>query len=182
VRVRLRPPCTPDELVEFYSTPHDHTRYPDHTLRVEHTVSLAKDLCRLTGTGPRLVADLSCGNATIPRALCDQPVLGDIAPGYPLTGPIENTVHLVDYADLWVLSETAEHLDDPDRVLTLIREKASLLVLSTPLAEFDNRNPQHYWGWDQDGVRDMLKTAGWEPVVWSTMIQPNAAFQIWGCR
>ncbi len=182
MRVRLRPAWSAAELAALCPVPHDHHEYPSHTIRVEHTISLARALCRETGVEARVVADLSCGNATIPRALCGAPILGDFAPGYPLTGPIECTLPLVDYADLFVLSETAEHLDNPDLVLSRIREKASLLVLSTPLSEFDDHNEQHYWGWDADGVREMLEATGWEPVLWSTVTMPGASFQIWGCK
>jgi hypothetical protein len=182
VRVRLRPPLTAEEAAGFYATPHDHTQYPSHTIRVEHTIALARDLSRITRIPAHVVADLSCGNAAIPRALAEDPVLGDLAPGYPLTGPLEHTIPLVDYADLWVLSETAEHLENPDMVVSRIREKASLLVLSTPLGEFTSDNEQHLWGWDQQGVRDMLEAAEWQPKVWSTVTMPDAAFQIWGCR
>ncbi len=183
MRVRLRPAWSETELAEICPAPHDHTRYRSHIIRVEHTISVGAALIRETmWHDPVTVADLSCGDATIPRALCPDPVLGDFAPGYPITGMIEKTVHLIPQVDLFVLSETAEHLDDPDTVLRAIRGKAGRLLLSTPLAESDDHNREHYWGWDATGIREMLEAAGWAPVVWSTVIGPEAAFQIWGCR
>jgi len=183
VRVRLRPAWSEAELAELCPVPHDHTKYRSHIVRVEHTISLGQALLRDTEMPAVVtVADLSCGDAVIPRALCADPVLGDFAPGYPVTGMIENTVISCPLVDLFVLSETAEHVDDPDGLLAAIRYRAHRLLLSTPLAEFDDHNDQHYWGWDLDGVREMLIGAGWDPVLWSTVTGPDAAFQIWGSR
>ncbi len=182
MRVRLRPAWSEAELTELCPVPHDHAKYRSHIVRVEHTISLGQALCRETGMTPATVADLSCGDAVIPWALCEDPVLGDFAPGYPVTGMIEETIHLIPHVDLFVLSETIEHLDDPDLMLRVIRGKSHRLLLSTPLGEFDDHNIQHYWGWDGEAVREMLEAAGWAPVVWSTVTGPDAAFQIWGCR
>ena len=85
-------------------------------------------------------------------------------------------------ADLFICSETVEHLDDPDTVLKHIRKRCRALVLSTPLAEFTPVNPEHYWGWDHDGVREMLTAAEWEPEIQRDVIHPLAQYQLWGCR
>jgi hypothetical protein len=182
VRLRLRPAWDEEELARFCPHPHNHADYPSHIIRVEHTISLGWALLRAERVKSPSVADLSCGDAVIPRALCDDPVLGDFAPGYPIQGYIERTLGQCPPVDLFVFSETAEHVDDPDGVLARIRRTARLLLLSTPLGEFDDSNLQHYWGWDQDGVREMLQFAGWEPMIWSTVTMPDASFQIWGCR
>jgi hypothetical protein len=63
--------------------------------------------------------------------------------------------------DVFVLSETLEHVERPAELLAAIRKKARHLLLSTPLAEFDDRNPEHYWGWDKAGIRELLDVAGW---------------------
>ncbi len=95
---------------------------------------------------------------------------------------IEQTIHSIGQVDLFICSETVEHLDNPDQALADIREHAQMLVLSTPLAEFHAGNPQHYWGWDHDGVREMLEGAGWKPELQRDVLHPLAQFQIWGCR
>jgi hypothetical protein len=183
MRMRLRPAWSEAELAAFCPVPHKHTDYRSHIVRVEHTISLGRALLRESQMdGYVSVADLSCGDAVIPRALCDDPVLGDFAPGYPITGMIQDTIADCPPVDLFALSETVEHLDDPDMVLRAIRDKAKRLLLSTPLGEFDDHNEQHYWGWDQDGIRQLLYDSSWTPIVWSTVTGPDAAFQIWGCR
>lgn len=184
MRVRLHPPHTEEYLRELYAVPHNHTRWEDHLVRVEKTIELAHALA----PDPRVIADLSCGDAAISQALAGmasekpQVILGDYAPGYEITGPIEETLTKVDHADLWIISETVEHLDDPDGVLAGIRYRSDALVLSTPLSEFDPVNPEHYWGWDHDGVRDLLIGAGWNVAMQWDVIHPLAQYQIWGCR
>jgi hypothetical protein len=189
MRVRLRAAHPPAMLALLYATPHRHDRWADHRARVEATIALAIEL----GV-PESVADLSCGDAAIVRALADwaqaqgQPVavtLGDIAPGYELHGPIEQTLHQLGHVGLLVCTETIEHLDDPDAVLALARVKAGMLVLSTPLSEMHAGNPEHYWGWDKDGVRDMLSAAGWLTVIQRDISCESAGatwtYQLWGC-
>lgn len=186
-RVRLRPAYDEAQLAELYPVPHDHTRWPDHIVRVDQTIALARDLA----PDAKVIADLSCGDAAIARELAGaaaahgeqvQLILGDYAPGYEITGPIEETLTQVKRADLWIISETVEHLDDPDGVLAGIRYRSDALVLSTPLSEFEPVNPEHYWGWDHDGVRDLLIGAGWNIAMQRDVLHPLAQYQIWGCR
>lgn len=181
MRVRLREAYTPDELAAVYPRPHSHERWPDHRLRVALTVPVARFMYR-GGS----VADLSCGDAAIAKqtAPAENLILGDLAPGYGLQGPIEDTLDLIPSVDLFLCCETLEHLDDPDVMLTRIRRKARALVLSTPDGETDGGNPEHYWGWGVEDVRGMLTAAGFMPVVCQRFeVAPlSVAFQIWGCE
>lgn len=186
MRVRLRPMPSVDELAAMYAEPHDHTRWDDHRFRVDVTSALAHHLLPRGGT----VADLSCGDAAIAVRLGASHdatlVLGDFAPGYAFHGPIEETIEQIPDVDLFVCSETIEHLDDPDMVLAAIRRKAKTLLLSTPEGETDDRNPQHVWGWDCEAVEKMLRDAGFAPAVYNLLdLRPAGgtyAFQIWACR
>ncbi len=205
MRARLRPMPGPDELARLYAEPHDHHRWPwPHDIRVDATVSLAVRMIeRDTGLGPVppwprtpagwTIADLSCGNAEIPRtvasmlALASTPTLGDLAPGYELHGPLERTLDEVAPHDLLICSETIEHLDDPDAVLTKARAKFARLLVTTPIGEtFDQpigENPEHVWGWDQDGVAGLLRGAGWDPAERIDLVLPDTySFQAWWCR
>lgn len=189
-RVRLRPAHSDDVLAQMYAAPHQHGRWADHRIRVEQTIGLGRELIALTGP-PATIIDLSCGDAAIVRGLVPsvpacQVILGDIAPGYQYHGPIEKTILDAGYADLFVLCETLEHLDDPDSVLAAIRYRAASLICSTPLGEFSTRNPQHYWGWDKAGLRDTLTGAGFTPVLyrqaaWTDDGEFCWRYQIWGC-
>ena len=185
-RVRLRPAYGPEELARIYATPHDHTQFPDHHLRVAATIDVARWLA-----GQQQVtraADLSCGNGAILRAL-DAPhaIYGDYAPGYEHTGPIEETVERIDPVDLLICSETLEHLDDPDKVLAQIRAKAATLVLSTPVEAWNDDNPEHYWAWSREDVEEMLAAAGFRPGVYASVdfrgLHPQLyQFGVWGVR
>lgn len=154
--VRLRPAHSPADIARIYSRPHDHRRYGrGHGERVDETIRVGR-----TAVGVGTVADLSCGNAAIARALCKSPVLGDLAPGYPIVGPIEETIKDIEPVDLFVLSETLEHLDDPAAVLRDVRARCRRLLLSTPVDNDGDTNDEHYWSWSGRDVEDMLEAAG----------------------
>lgn len=131
----------------MYAVPHDHRRYGrGHGERVAATILLASSVPAQT------VADLSCGNAAIATALCPSPVLGDAAPGYPIHGPIEETLLQIEPVDMLILSETLEHVDNPQLVLARIADKTRILILSTPLECWGDTNAEHLWAWDRDAV------------------------------
>jgi len=183
-RQRLRPAWTDDELTHIYAKPHDHRRWLDHHLRVEVTIQVGR---WLSGDGAGSAADLSCGNGAILRAMpAQRKIFGDFAPGYRITGPIEKTIDEIGPVGLFVLSETLEHLDDPDAVLKVIRTKTRHLLLSTPVDAWDDSNPEHYFAWSRQDVEDMLAAAGFETVVYNAIdLRPAGyvyQFGVWGCR
>lgn len=191
-RWRLRPYPSPAELARMYATPHDHTRWADHLIRADVTTMIGAWLLRDRRVGA-VIADLSTGNATIPRGIADMVnmprealILGDFAPRYEHVGPIEQTIERLadDSVDLFVCSETIEHLEFPEAVLARIRAKARRLLLSTPIGEtLADDNPEHIHGWTVEGVVDMLATAGWRPTVVNELKLPDFVydFMILGC-
>ena len=186
MRRRLRPMPTAEELAELYATPHDHTQWADHMIRVDVTSAIASRIFPKGGA----VADLSCGDGLIARRLGAthraQVILGDFAPGYEHTGPIEQTIDLIPPVDLFICCETIEHLDDPDGMLARIRRRTNRLLLSTPDGENDDLNPEHVWGWDAEAVDKMMRDAGFTPEIHTTVdLRPAGcvySFQIWLCR
>jgi len=154
----------------MYPVPHDHLRWRDHHLRVEVTVRVGRWI--LEGLEPEAYsgADLSCGNGSILGSLqVIKKYYGDFAPGWPLTGPIEKTLDEIPHVDIFVLSETLEHLDDPDLVLRGIREKSGQLLLSTPVGCWNDSNLEHLWAWTREDLEDMLRAAGWHPYIYSSV-------------
>lgn len=187
---RLRQLPTPDELAAMYATPHDHRLWGQgHHDRVEATIELARE--SIAEVDRQRVADLSCGNGVIASALCssqrgwDDLHLGDLAAldGSWLVrnyhGPIEETIHLIPEVDVFVCSETIEHLDDPGHVLELVRSKAQHLVLSTPVDCWDDTNGEHCWAWDCEGVEDLAASAGWSPVAFERLPTEAYTYGIW---
>lgn len=182
-RERLRA-AYPDALLgKYYAKPHSHFDNADHRLRVAITIAMARAL------GPvGSVADLACGDAAIVSAVnAPQRHLGDLAPGYPICGTIESTIGQIPPVDLFVCTETVEHLDDPDTVLKAVRGKTTTLLLSTPVGCFHDTNPEHYWAWDREAVEAMFGAAGFTPFTYVeldlTSYGPDHyCFGQWLCR
>lgn len=182
-RVRLRPAHSPEDLRRIYATPHNHSKWGDHRVRVALTAQFAHMLTGRVGSA----ADLSCGDATILKALdVGTRYLGDFAPGYPVTGPIDDTLDEIPAVDLFVNCETLEHLDDPDATLKRIRAKTRALILSTPVDAFEDTNREHYWAWSRQGVEDMLTAAGFGVLTYMAIdFRPAGAeyqFGVWYCQ
>src|SRR5262245_47837309 len=189
-RERTRPAHDLATLAALYGVPYRSAeRGPDHIERVRVTAGLAAGI--MARHGLATLADLSCGDGEMARAvrLLLHPgiglTLGDYAahPDLDLVGPMEETISQLDPVDLFLCSETLEHLDDPDLVLRQIRASAKWLVCSTPLAAWGDPNPEHYWAWDEADLHDMLIAAGWKPRTYATL-QPEPGyytFQLWAC-
>jgi hypothetical protein len=184
---RLRPAYTNEELARVYAQPYAHDNWPDHVERVEHT---ARFLARVAEDGGyRTVADLSCGDGAVVRLAHERrpfraTYLGDVQPGHWswLRGPITETMYLIPCVDVLVLSETLEHLDEPLAVLRALRERAGSILVTTPCGEWDDGNPQHYWGWDEEGVRSLLEAAEFRPYRHHLFTPESVAyytFQVW---
>jgi hypothetical protein len=182
-RVRLRPAHDEAALARIYAKPHNHTKWLDHKVRVAVTAQFAHALAGHVDSG----ADLSCGDGTILSSLdIGTRYFGDYAPGYSLTGPIDDTLEQIPMVDLFVCCETLEHLDDPDVTLKAVRGKAKTLVLSTPVDAFQDGNLEHYWAWSREGVETMLVAAGFTVVAYASVdFRPAGGeyqFGVWYCR
>lgn len=181
MRQRTRPKYSDEELREIYARPHDHKNWHDHLIRVEATKQVARWMFK-----GHSVADLSCGNGEIAKSLnAKHTFLGDYAPGYEYTGPIDETISKLPISvEMFICSETLEHLDDPDHTLMLIRESTDKLIISTPMDNWGDPNPEHYWAWSRNDVEVMLRLAGFEPEIFMAIELPNYLYnyQIWGCK
>jgi 2-polyprenyl-3-methyl-5-hydroxy-6-metoxy-1,4-benzoquinol methylase len=206
MRRQLRPFYTEEQLMQIYDHPYDHTRWMDHVFRIERTLKFAAELihgCKINGGS---VIDLSCGDGAIVRELYRMGLvgaagmqLGDRVPAEHLTvvGPIEQTIKSFQpqsiirccgkpgvnrYHDLFICTETLEHVEDPDALLREIRLTANYAIFTTPAGEFDDRNEEHYWGWDADGLREMLTEAGFTVVSHEIVPTSYYTYQFWGVK
>jgi hypothetical protein len=185
---------TAEEEAEVYAQSYDHTRWDEHRVRVQETIQFVAGLS--IGHGWESGIDLSCGDGAIMLGLKRAGVvrtayLGDRAWAHHLDviGELEHTIPLstapsrIQY-DVMVMSETIEHLRDPDCVLRLAHDLADWLVVTTPVGETTERhgNPEHYWSWDVSDVKEMLITAGWNPVEHKLLDLPYYTYQLWGCH
>lgn len=184
---QLRPFHTPEQRARVYARPYAHETWPDHIERVEATTAVL-DAYALS-VGALSVADLSCGDGAI-LASSERPwekiYTADLVPtiGMWRSGPIEETILELPHVDLFLCSETLEHVEDPTALLRQIRKRSEYMVLTTPDGETGNRNQEHYWGWDQEGVRELLTETGW--VGQAETFRPAYPgswydFQMWTC-
>lgn len=181
-RLRCREKYSDEALAAIYAQPWPHgtnVQGKDHVLRLNATLKMAG---RFINSEDTLGADLSCGDAYLSRHIPNVTwILGDFAPGYPIQGPIEETIYQISMVDVFLCCETLEHLDDPDSFLRALRYKTRKLIISTPICRWYDENPQHYWSWDTKAVKKMLIEAGFEPVDYEeTYSDPGYCFQIFG--
>lgn len=159
---RLRPVPSRETLQSMYPKPHDHRIFGrGHRERVAMMIKFAVEQRWPTA------ADLSCGNGAVLEAVdADQRFFGDLAPGWPIEGPIEETISGLPYiVDLLIMGETLEHLGNPEAVLQLAATTARYLLVSTPIDAWDDSNAEHLWAWDREGVEGLLTVSGWESIL-----------------
>lgn len=194
LRERVRPRWSDEDLAKIYASPFDHRALGEGSLpRVETSGWIGRSLTEASGAQRPVhtVADLSCGNGLIARSIpAQQHLLGDFAPGYEFSGPIEQTVAEIPDVDMFVCCETLEHLWEPAEVLWQIRRKTRLLVCSVPLWERaeQEQNGEHYWAFDRAGFESLLYEQGFMPVLFAEVpgypVGGDGGFYqtgIWGC-
>jgi hypothetical protein len=210
-RIQLRPIRTEAEEHAFYAERYPegycHSVWPDHVERVGASVEHIRRYMSQIKTA----ADLSCGDGAIVKALAPdltEAYLGDIngvsiatqlavkdagcpkvitVGGRALPDSLWALPEREHPVDLLVLSETLEHVPDPDGLLRSAAHFGRYLFLSTPLDEHPSvGNPEHYWGWGQGDIHEMLWDSGWSPldvkllVPESTRHMSNAyTYQLW---
>jgi hypothetical protein len=180
------------ELDADYSRPWEHAGYDHGNLANCPNRWTFWNVCVAFGEGfgrVGSIADMSCGDAKIPRALAEfsevEPLLGDYAEGYPYRGTLQETLPQIPVVDLYVCTNTLEHLNEPDEDLRLIREHCANLLLAVPIDEWDAAG-QHLWAWSKEGVEDMIAAAGFARSAYCevdmTPLWEHLKFGIWACR
>lgn len=131
------------------------------------------------------IADMSAGGSSITPMIASHygviPYLGDLGAqySYQFTGTLQETVPRLPVVDLYVCSETLEHLRDPDTDLRLIRKHCKNLLLTTPVWEEPELvSHGHLWTWRREDVEYMLEQADFEPEEFLEV----SIFGLWKCK
>ena len=135
------------------------------------------------------VGDMSAGGSSITPYIASyfdcSPTLGDLGSqyGYENVGTLQETLPNQPVFDLYVCSETLEHLANPDADLPLIRQHCKYLLLTTPI----NETPElvshgHLWTWEQEDIEEMLNVAGFEPIEFHPVQVDGTVFGVWKCQ
>lgn len=194
MKKQIRPFYSDEHLAAIYPLPYNHAFWEDHRTRVTATVDMVTGWG--SGAGWFDGIDLTCGDGAILQRLHDRGIVqrtyfGDLvpAPHLDIQGRVEDTIVAETYPDgsgrswdLYVCSETLEHLWNPEKVLRDARKLAARAVFSTPIDEGpEHDNPEHYWSWGVDDVCGMLVAAGWTPERFQRLPLSYYNFQIWCC-
>lgn len=215
VRLRPAYPDPTAFYVYRYPSGYQHTQWPDHVERVRATVDfvrphldhfLIESMADLSCGDGAIARGIIQHRSTSATTRIRRAVLGDLNLDYRLVtasrenpveswpstiqflhGPAEAMLERLDPpVDLFVCSETLEHLDDPDAFLTEVRKRARYLLITTPDGESDPAmNPEHYWGWGTYDVSQMLHHTGWsvvDHILFSPANPSPYLFQMWLVR
>lgn len=177
-----------------YQVLRSNLKWPDHRLRTLATGAVIR------WVEPSSALDPACGDGSIlAEVLHHRPgmsvMVSDISQknvehavsilpgsvGWVL--PIEQAI--TNDADVVVLTEILEHLEDPDAILRLARQHHNALVASSPVMRpgQHDRNPEHLWQFDREGYEEMLRRAGWETTQYTFLeFRSEYDFGIWACR
>lgn len=154
--------------------------HAEHRERAQHTIEVAQRLIDVHGLSS--VADLSCGDGTIVKALRDlsRVTMSDVSEGVDLDVGLDE----LDSVDLFIFTETLEHLEEPWRILNRIADKTTWLLLSCPYDESPGiGNIEHYWTFDETDIGGLLAEAGFDSrtVSWHLLSNPTwtYTYQIW---
>lgn len=195
MRLRIADRSAPD-----YQVARDNTSWADHRLRTRITAEM------IAWLEPRFVVDPAAGDGSVvAMAHSLRPIqvafLGDIsAPNVEIMQDVSAAVEtfvalgsaedilepITEVADVVVLTEFLEHVEDPAKILRLARQKGKRLVASSPLwaagGSFDP-NPEHLWQFNAEGYDTLLTETGWKPLAMIPLYFPTMYdFQIWAAE
>lgn len=125
--------------------------------------------------GGKTVVDLGCGDGGLLQLLKENSIKSW---GYDLMPKnIDYSVNVrgvdarytdfkndeIEYADIAVMTEVLEHLEDPHGTVKNIPSK--FLITSSPYNETDQHHYEfHLWAWDNQGYKDLIVQGGYEVI------------------
>lgn len=178
---KLRRFYNPSQLTQIYSHTYSPDSWPEHRERVARTIEIAQQL--IDEYELKSVADLSCGNGAIVDALrVADKLKNDISTAGT---SIEERVLMMEPVDLFICTETIEHIEAPWTVLEHVAQRTKWLLLSTPLDEDPSiGNYEHYWSFELRDVMTMLDHSTFYAASYELLGKPHwtYSYQIWTAR
>jgi 2-polyprenyl-3-methyl-5-hydroxy-6-metoxy-1,4-benzoquinol methylase len=84
----------------------------------------------------------------------------------------------IDWADLTIITECLEHLEDPHSMVRRIGTYSKAIIASSPASETaESHDECHAWVWDPDDYRALIELGGFQ-VVKHEVLQGGYDFQI----
>lgn len=156
---KLRRFMTPAEFAKNYATQFNHRSHYSHVERIEHTVKIAQEL--IDKEGIKRIADFSAGDRAVVNGLhgYEDAWLHDITDdGVDIVERLRAETFTY---DLFICTETIEHVEQPWTLLEEIAPRTRWLLLSTPLDEDPAKNNwEHYWTFEATDIDDLLTQSG----------------------
>lgn len=151
----------------------NHLDQHDHRERLLKAVEFVKEA---VGLGANTVVDLGCGDGGLLSLLKNEGIKSwgyDLMPhnieyainvrGVDARYTDFNNDNTIEYADVVIMTETLEHMEDPHSVVRSLPSK--YLVASSPYNENNNSHYEfHLWAWDNEGYCKLLEQGGYTVV------------------
>lgn len=158
-----------------------HLEQPIHQQRLHIAAGYVIDFAYqryMNGAMITRVIDLGCGDGGLLSLIKDQSYIEafgyDFQPsntaGWADRGVTAYAMNFIDSktwhqmiprADLYVMTEVLEHLEDPHGMVDRVFARDASLVCSSPWMEHEgNIDACHAWAWDMPGYVNMIETAG----------------------
>lgn len=145
-----------------------HLEEANHRDRLLRTAEIVKELLEDHCDS---VVDIGCGDGGLLSLLGDTHAWGyDLSPAAvqaarEVRGVDARLLDLINqpvqWADITVITEVLEHLEDPHSFVRRIAENSKVVVASSPVYETGEYHYEfHTWAWDWDGYHNLIARAG----------------------
>lgn len=145
-----------------------------HRQRLLEVVEMVKKITK--NRKQTRIVDLGCGNGGLLHELQElgyknikgydlQPSNVEGSKKYNV--PVEyldfvNNIENIENANIYILTEVLEHLVDPHKLLSDIKDKCKYVIASTPWNETDTSHYEyHLWAWTDGSLADVFRDAGY---------------------
>jgi len=167
------------ENIDFVSSDWYKDRESAHHLEesthIERLLITKDFVLKAINMGGKTIVDLGCGDGGLLYLIKDEPYKSWGYDLMPTNIDYAKNVRLVDarytdfknndieYADIAVMTEVLEHLEDPHKTIKNLPSK--FLIASSPYIENDESHYEyHLWAWDVEGYKELIENNGYKVI------------------